>query len=315
MEITYRLGGIDLKHWLLTDASNHRVSSTIERTTVRVPGRNGAVPVGRDVAEPRQLTLACAPLRLDGDIAAHEELQDALEALAHAPSLTVQRIVGDDVREAEAILKSVAWENEHAWGRWSRVLLVLELPGVLWRDPAAQVVDAAVDAGVWTIEHAGSGPVLDAVVRLPRSASRPRITDLASGTSLILDMPATEGDTFAYVDLATMRAWETASASAWEPVGTDITAHIDYAPAGPLELWPTVTMPFGDARWEHLGEGRWRSVGFSAAHQGDGRYDSAPLLMLSDGEGRYWPDSGRSMRGVEVQTTAPVQLRYRRSWW
>lgn len=168
------------------------------------------------------------------DQAATEASSETLRALLRSPNITGRRFAVED-QKAALLLHSLV-PTERVTCSLHRVRAVLSIPGVFFRDPDAETTSIA--AGVTSqTALAGSAPVTDAVVRFPAGAPAVKsLVDVTTGTGIGLDYT---GSGYVYVDTASMEAWLTAGASSWTPTGTDLSAYVDYPPAGPLQLWPT----------------------------------------------------------------------------
>lgn len=232
MSETYEVGGVDLGRWQVTRGTTYRPATSTSRSSVNVPGRHGAIPVGLPTFEVPQVTLKLSPFR-DGklDAGVQESEVDMLTALLASPAVKLRRTIGGVTVEAEARLVSLDFPAElFRFGRWATVTAVLELPGVFWRDTT--VTELSLPAGSSTLtELAGTAPIADAVVQWASASGTASVTDSSTRTSI-----SVRASGAATVDVGRMQAWASTS---WTRSGSSLNAAIDYAGPGPLQLWPS----------------------------------------------------------------------------
>lgn len=248
--MTYLLhvNGRALSRWLVTAGTFFRPPVTVRSSLVTIPGRHGAVPVGGVVFDEPQVQIVLTP----NTITTGENLDllmADLAALLAAPSLTLRRTAEGRVEEAAARLVSITPEETFKEGVFASVVAVLALPGVFFRDQATTDVAVAAGSSVNVAGLAGSGPIVDAILRwgpgAMAGAVTKALTDVATGTGVTIDY-APAASEYLYLRLPDLRAWSTTSSTAWAPAGTNRTALADHPGPGPLQLWPT--LPASGAR-------------------------------------------------------------------
>ena len=99
------------------------------------------------------------------------------------------------------------------------------------RDNSPSVLYTGIPEGYF-----GDAPVPDAILRFPATATAATFTDQVSGTGI--SWQGTAGSGYVYVDAATLTAWRSTNADAWNG-GTSIGG-VDYPSAGPLQLTPAL---------------------------------------------------------------------------
>lgn len=227
---------------------------------VTVPGVHGiAVPPVPPVIGQRTLTMkiGCA------GTAGWEETRRVLRLLT-MPRLTLTRRVPDQLMDrcADVVLTSLTADDTTV-GRYTRYTAAFSMTSPFWRAPAPTLT-ALPDDGVlldasaipgpatwWEGEpnnsvsvlapdgypdgYMSDAPIDDMIIRVPKGVDAMTLTDPTSGTGISWSGKTTAG--YLYVDPKRLRAWTDGNEAAWEG-GADATAGLDYAAAGPLQIWP-----------------------------------------------------------------------------
>jgi hypothetical protein len=231
---TLALNGIDLGKWTVARGTFYRPPVSTRRTVVQVGRRHGVAPVGLPVFDEPKVTLELAPRVQSGDDDELEALDSELLGLLASPTLLLRRTVGSSVHEADAVLESATPSADtFRFGHTSRWSVSLAIPGVFLRGLTAQTVTAS--GFDW-----GTAPVADAVARFAPGTVDPFIRDETSktGVSWAGTVPS---DRYLFIDSATLRAWTSTSATAWDWVSSaDVSSMVDYPAPSPLQLWPSV---------------------------------------------------------------------------
>lgn len=227
---------------------------------VTVPGVHGiAVPPVPPVVGQRTLTMkiGCA------GTAGWEETRRVLRLLT-MPRLTLTRSMPDQLMDrcASVVLTSLTADDTTV-GRYTRYTATLSMTSPFWR-AAEPTLTALPDDGVlldasaipgpatwWEGEpnnsvsvlapggypdgYMSDAPIDDMIIRVPKGVDAMTLTDPTSGTGISWSGKTTAG--YLYVDPKRLRAWTDGNEAAWES-GADATAGLDYAAAGPLQIWP-----------------------------------------------------------------------------
>lgn len=227
---------------------------------VTVPGVHGiAVPPVPPVIGQRTLTMkiGCA------GTAGWEETRRVLRLLT-MPRLTLTRRVPDQLMDrcADVVLTSLTADDTTV-GRYTRYTAAFSMTSPFWRasDPTLTalpddgvLLDASAIPGPatwWEGEpnnsvsvlapdgypdgYMSDAPIDDMIIRVPKGVDAMTLTDPTSGTGISWSGKTTAG--YLYVDPKRLRAWTDGNEAAWEG-GADATAGLDYAAAGPLQIWP-----------------------------------------------------------------------------
>ncbi|WP_159794447.1 hypothetical protein [Puerhibacterium puerhi] len=235
-DITWLLSGVDANRWFIQKGTLWRPPVSVRAATIDVPGRHGVIAPGLPVFDEPQLNLKLQPV---GPQTSLEEAQAELVALLAAPGLTVTRRSAGAAASAPARLVSLS-PDDFRPGQTAAFSVALAIPGVFLRGPVASSPATVVASGdTVEIAHLGvsTGPVADAIVRVTGPATTVAVTDVVSGTGLSWAGAALTAGRYLYLDAGTLRAWWSASSSAWTG-GTDVTSGLDYPAAGPLQIWP-----------------------------------------------------------------------------
>lgn len=238
MTLAYTIDGIaDTAGRALTKATLFSPGATVRRTSLPLPGRHGAVPAGAVVFDEPTLALEWELVASTWDGLEEERVQLSL-LLARPGDLQVVRTVAPASGSARARLVSIGEATAEAASPMLVVPAVLALPDVFFRGALVTTVAYPVpSAGAAIVALGGSAPIADAKVRVTGPATSVTITDVTSTTGLSWTGALPAGQ-YLYLDAATLTARLSASSTAWDSGGTDVSAGLDYPAPGPLQLWP-----------------------------------------------------------------------------
>jgi hypothetical protein len=284
-DFTYIVNGIDLDTTLgspfLTIETSWRTPVTARRNPLVVPGRHGNI--ARQTLREFDESQFSIAVRVTGAASqsALESMVAKLMLLVTQPNTVVTRISGNLTTSASAEFVS-SNDKDFLVGRTDTLIMLMAIPGVFWRQPASVGTALAFSANLTgaLLPHlqGSSAPITDAVVRLkgPHTGAV-SITDAATGTGLSQAATALTGSQYLYLDAARLRSWVSASDVQWTPAGTDVSQHLDYPGAGPLQLWPVVEPAVGDASFAAASEPRVRI----SATGGSGRTGDTSLAVYA----------------------------------
>lgn len=251
--ITKRVNGIDLdspnRGWsLLAEGTSARIARNVRRAPLVIGRRHGSAPTGRlPVYDEASVNLTWL---LHGDDTAELEAayRDLVSVLSH-PNLTYEHVAAGTVTQAPAELVSLSEPTEFLAGQSMTVTAVLALTDPFLRD-ADYTTTSTLTAGNHTLSGlAGTAPIRDAVIRFTSTGSLTsvQVTDSTSGTSISWVGTAIANGRYLYLDPARMRAWDHNTNSDWDgTAGVDVSKGLDYAGAGPLQLWPATSVADGE---------------------------------------------------------------------
>ena len=233
----YRIGG-DLGRFYPVAGTDWAPTLTLSRSKVELPGRPGYTTVGIPKVEAPPLTLKFSPgARSQTEL---ETKRNELVGLLSEPSSVIQRVSGSQVTEAQFVLESLSYGDFYP-GIKADIDAVLSIPGGAFRSLAH--TDHAAPVGTTSLPIRGTAPVYDAVVRFAGPfAGTATITDTATGTGISWSGSLFQGQ-YAFVNVGRMRA-HVGAATSWG-TGSDVSAGVDYPPAGRLVLWGRNGAPLG----------------------------------------------------------------------
>lgn len=239
-DMHYRVSGVDLEAagYEVLAESQWAASVSLSGSRVELPGRPGYTPVGlpKVSAPPLALTIRHHATS-QADVEAH---RNELVGMLADPYAVIRRSSGGHTTEAPFLLESLE-PREFLAGSFATYTAVLSISGGMFRSLTATDHDAPV--GTTTLPIRGTGPVHDAVVRFAGPISGTvTVTDARTGTGITWSGTAYQGQ-YVFVNLSTMRA-HVGAAGAWGS-GADVTAGVDYPPAGPLLMWSKPGAPLG----------------------------------------------------------------------
>lgn len=172
-----------------------------------------------------------------GSQAALRDAYEHLVGLLQTPRLTLGLRTDGSVVEAPASLSGITEPVDFLVGRHMRVDATFFLDDPFLRDQAFTTT-GLLDPGTHTLAGlGGSAPISDAVVRFSGPTAQVSVVDAGSGSSLSWTGTVNAGQ-YVYLHPDTMRARRSGSASQWDSGGTDVSAAVEYAPPGRLQLWP-----------------------------------------------------------------------------
>ncbi|MFI6886751.1 hypothetical protein [Streptosporangium canum] len=221
----------------------------VRSVQVTVPGRAGELPIVGLDHDTTTLGLTfgltgATPAGADGGF---EQLERNLEALAALVGvqyrlMSLKYQAGSVVRVAEVAFTSASEPDVNVGAARARVSVLMRVPGVYWRGEVETTwTGAANSASQIVTPLAGStGPITDSVIRWTGPAVNPRLTDVATGGSIIRPGGLLAGQRL-LLDCATMRA-AVVSTDTWDlAAGTDVTGEIDATGPGSAFRWLHLT--------------------------------------------------------------------------
>lgn len=275
--IAWRINGVALPP--IARVSSPRLGATTRRSPIEIPGRHGVIDTALPEFGEALITLSIQSTA--GSQAAVEAAVAKLTALLAQPVLTVTRIAGGYETSGAARLASIS-PGRHTPNAWQELTAVLAIPAGMLAEPPAvgtpMVFSANLTNALLPHLQGSSAPITDAIVRLkgPHSGIF-TLTDAATGTGLSQAATSLTGSQYLYLDAARLRSWVSASDSQWTPGGTDVSQHLDYPGAGPLQLWPVVEPAVGDSSFAAASEPRVRI----SATGGSGRTGDTTLAVYA----------------------------------
>lgn len=247
----YLVNGVDLGSVLgsafLVKGTAWRPNVATERSPVSVPGRHGVIGSGLPVFSEPKLPLEVYA-RASASQAALEAAVNTVAALLSQPALTVTRVSGGITSTIRAELESLSHDG-FVVGSGDALTATLALPDVFFAEAAQEGVPASLASGSIAAEvphlAGSSAPIRGAVARFSGPAAACGFGSPHSGTSVWwsgLGLRTLGDAELLFMRPDDLRAWITTDWMAWDgPVGEDVSAQLDYGPAGPTQLWPKVT--------------------------------------------------------------------------
>lgn len=244
---TYLINGISLGDALgplfLVRASMWRPDVSMVRSVLSVPGRHGSIRTGGlPVHSEAKLTIVVTATA-GASQADLEQAVNRFQALLDNPTLVLTRISGGLTTEAEVESEGISHQG-FVTGRSDTMTATLAIPSVFLSEPPAISAPILVPAPATNLllPHlsGASAPMADSIVRITGPWTDPVIacSNSKTGVRWTGEVP---GGQYLYLDPQRLRARLSSSADAWLSGGTDVSQHIDYPPAGRLQLWPKVT--------------------------------------------------------------------------
>lgn len=257
-DVHFTIDGVNLQdpagRWELARATKRRALPAVRATNITTPNRHGNHFVPNDTFGPGSMSFVLMVTDLDsagtnqGPAQAEANLELATALFLHTGrQFTIEHHL-DPTQKRTATGRVTAGSDPEALDfdlTLYRLTFVVEIPGVFWTDgTGAQVAEGAATTSAGALHlpafNGGSAPITDAVVRVRGPFNgKAAVTDTQSGTGLSWQgtLPA---NTYLYLNAANLKAHTSTSATAWTS-GTDVSAGLDYPPAGPLQLIPVVT--------------------------------------------------------------------------
>jgi len=218
--------------WILTDATEYHLGTTITRPESRLPGFDGMVEMdGVENAPALNLTWVVDESKLGG-----------LMNLLRAPELYLEKhdVGGAYVDLGAIVPRRIGIGDDPAY----EVAVTLSIPGIWLRGPeVTETVDLTAAQMPITFLEGMTGKVSDGVIYLygPLS-SGVRIQDIAGQSWMQVDYAISTNSVVRF-DMALGRAWVTNAATP-DAAGTEVTQHVRTGPSPyPLRLTPTVASP------------------------------------------------------------------------
>lgn len=271
-DFTYLVNGVDLDtelglNWLTLETS-WRAPVAARRSPVAVPGRHGNA-YRQPATEFDESQMAIA-VKIHGTAsqAALESLVAKVLVLVTQPDTIITRISGGQTCTAYAEFVACN-DKDFIVGLTDTLIVMLALPDVFWRQPhtvgSALPFESDISSAALTHLSGASAPITDAIVRVkgPHTGTV-TITDAATGRGLTQESATLSGSQYLYMDAARLRSWISASATAWDGTGTDVSEHLDYPVGGPLQLWPRVEASLVEVRRNLALNPAWGPMGLPA---------------------------------------------------
>jgi hypothetical protein len=253
----------------VTMGSDWLAAISPELTDIVAPGMHGSIDPGgmlRQTSRPYTVKVACT-----GSDAFHREVS-RLTRLTQMPDLTLTRVFDDVTQTAKVRCTSLASDGDPVYGLVQRLTIVFRIMGVWWRSPDLMIRSTPLTGGMllpamrsfsssgddpgyrtmWLGEPDSSpsilfdaipegmfadAPITDPILRVPAGVTSVTVTDPMSSTGVMWNGARTDAQPFLYLDPANLKAWTSASDSAWGG-GVDATSGLDYPASGPLALTP-----------------------------------------------------------------------------
>lgn len=240
-DITWSLSGVDTRRWNIRTGSLWRPPVAARRSVLTIPGRHGVVRTARPPVfdEP----VVSLTLRCKGAMASLEAVYNEAQALLTAPGLILGRTSGGVVTSAPADFVSAS-PGEFFADVLADFSVQLALPGVFLRgasvDSPAQLVTTGDVVSLPGLAP-GTGPVADAVLRVRGAGTSVSAVDNVSGTGISWT-GALLGTEYLFIDMATLTARRSTSATAWTTGGDDVSGGLSYPAPGPLQIWPRMAL-------------------------------------------------------------------------
>lgn len=236
-DITWLLAGVDTRRWNVQAGSLWRPPVAVRRSVLTVPGRHGTVRTGRPpVFEEPVVSLE---LRCKGAMSSLEAAANELTSLLTAPGLVLGRSSGGLTTSAPVDFVTAS-PGQFVADVVADFSVQLAVPGVFFRtasvDSTPEVITSPEVVSLPGLA-VGTAPVGDAVLRLRGGGTSVSIVDGVSSTGVSWSGTAL-GTDYLFIDVATLTAWRSASATAWTPGGTDVSGGLSYPAMGPLQIWP-----------------------------------------------------------------------------
>lgn len=232
----YSLNGIPLDNasfgWTFLEGSSPILAHSVERERLRIPGRDGTVPLPGSTAPSIMRLLVETPGGAP---------YEALLALASADPVVT--LTSNPNRIAATEFLGSSGSADANGEEIIEVELLLNVPGAFWRDlnttttAAVNLTTAAVELEVM----AGiSAPVQDAIIRVKGACTGLQVSDDVGGSYFAYSGTLT-GTQWLRFEAATGRAYVTTS-DVWTG-GTEVSGEIDYdGPRGVFEIMPDLTV-------------------------------------------------------------------------
>lgn len=237
-DITWLLSGVDTKRWDVQAGSLWRPPVAVRRSVLTVPGRHGTVRTGRaPVFEEPVVTLE---LRCEGVMSSLEAAANELTGLLAAPGLVLGRSSGGLVTSAPVDFVTAS-PTQFLADTVADFSVQLAVPGVFFRTASVDSTPEVVTSGeVVSLPGlaVGTAPVADAVLRVRGGGTAVSAVDPVSGTGISWSGTALAGTDYLFIDMATLTARRSTSATDWVTGGTDVSGGLSYPAPGPLQIWP-----------------------------------------------------------------------------
>lgn len=235
----WQISGTNLAPFTLERGTDWAPALSFENSQVELPGRPGVTLVGLPRLSPATVTLRFVTKA--GSQAELEMRRSELMGLLADPFAMLRRTSGGQATEAPFRVTAVGAPSDFLPGRRFRLEATCLVPGGSFR--SLTHADHAAPVGTTSLPIRGTAPVYDAVARFAGPfAGTATVTDTATGTGISWSGSLFQGQ-YAFVDVGRMRA-HVGTATSWG-AGSDVSAGVDYPPAGRLVLWGRNGAPLG----------------------------------------------------------------------
>lgn len=237
-DIAWTVRGVDTRRWNVQAGSQHTSDVGTRQAQVEIPGRHGVIVEPLQEYEAFTVTLefflkgAMASL-----VAAEHELKRALTA----PGLILGLSAGGLNTSAPAKFLGLS-QGEFVADVGAKFTAQIQVPGAFLRGASVDIGPTIVTTGLSVDLPAlavGSGPVADAVLRVRGPFSVVVVVDDASATGNSWSGTALVSTDYLFIDLATLTARRSTSATDWVTGGTDVSGGLSRQALGSLQLQPT----------------------------------------------------------------------------
>ncbi|MEV6033563.1 hypothetical protein AB0L65_20580 [Nonomuraea sp. NPDC052116] len=261
---SYTLDGVALDHpagcWKLKRGTQRRPLPGARAVRVSVTGRAGELPiVGLDhEATSFSLTFVvtgATPAGADGGFQQLETNLEALTALLGVRNrlMSLRYQAGSIVRVADVTITAASEPEVNTGAARARLTVVVEVPGVYWRDEAVTTWAGNANASNQAVATltGSTAPITDALLRVTGPATNITITDVATQGAVGLLTSGSNAITASerlLIDAAAMRA-AVVTTDTWDlATGTDKTGVISVFGPGSASRWIHLTpaMAVGD---------------------------------------------------------------------
>lgn len=247
-DFTYTLNGVDLDEALgdgfLSDVTVWRSEITTRRNPVILPGEHGSVNPALPVYE--EATVKIGIRVLEDTQTALEERTNHLRALFTQPTMTLGRKSGTAIDTTAKVELVSLGHEDYLVGRTDRIITVLALPKVFFRESPVVSADIAFASNLTNTEipelSGSSGAIVDSIIRITGPATSVSVTDPGTGTGLSWAGTLAAGQ-FLFMRARPLMCRISSNADDWLAGGTNVIGQIDYPANGRLQLWPVVSSP------------------------------------------------------------------------